>query len=570
MSIKSVNFEKRPQDLQNLIESNFVKLKSQETGIWNCNGNFDSYQMCGLKEYEWLIERINKKPNRRRKNFYILDLGTGLGGWLRGCAKTINRAASQGKIPKDCTVHIFGTRAESNSTGDDLYSQKGQCKIYTLGGFNANAEDLAKEFSKRHIEIENKLDLVTSRWSFRHFADPLRTFVQLLKLVRPEKGIVAMDGFFFLFQNQNINDVDPEKNMIQLLIDLKVKFIMNCCNNMRSMNNFVLKKQINNNNLPYSYSGFYTIKENDLYQIYSKCITIFKRNTEEFDSSKEFNLPNAADKYYGDKSLFNELQNFLTPTARYFPIQRSVHLNDNSFHEAIRSGNTPLLLSCFENDMDAHVLDSEGKTPLCLAIELNNKEMFESLIENGIILSRCNGRKNETPMHTAAKMDHEGYFIKRLMELKADIYKENKDEQTPLDCAILSKNIVGVGLLLGAGVCPSAENEKALENPLFATVYTPPPEEHTPNALSMIFNFIKSGDCVVLYGDGSGGIMYNAEIPDPKQNIHYIDVQWNGPGSPLGKDEWPSFIALEGYQAIPYDKHKLESCKFAKTFRYQL
>jgi hypothetical protein len=397
----------------------------------------------------------------------------------------------------------------------------------------------------------------------------VETFDQLLKVVREETGLLAMDGFFFLFKNQTMEDSrNSNENMIHLLRDTKnIRFIMNYFDGGKSLNQFVVKKSGHDTLIPYSYCGIAYLDGG--WQVFSQCVTKFNRELE--PRSTAINFPIGDDKYYGDKALFDELkQDYLGPKAKYFPIERDGKLTMDSMDEAVRSNNIPLLLECFANDMNLDYRNLEDKSLLCLSIELNNKEMFKLLLENGANPHLWNHR-GEALIHIAAMYDREGYFMKRLIEKKVDIFRDTySTKKNPLDLAIDANNVTAVGCLLEAGAIPSRENKKALEQPLFASVYTPPPpEEDRPTLLGQVVDLIKKGDCVVLHDEGLSGIMYNTHAPHPNQELHIIDVH-HPFGSVLAEGEWPDFIAMAGYQGLPYDKEAFVNLKFAQLHEWAL
>jgi ankyrin repeat protein len=541
MNVPSLSWTHRPPRVKEAIDDTFLPLSQGVAGHWNYNGK-PAYRLCHINEHQWLIELI-KKEGANRKSFYVLDVGAGDFSWAVGCANAIN---ADPKILNDIIVYIFSVRGESNPTHQDEHRRMGKCEIFNLVKFKV--EELFWEFkTNRKFDLENKVDLIVSSWCFRHLVDPLGTWEQLLKLLRENTGLLTMDGFFFLFKDQTMDDDrDSNVNMIHLLKDTKnIRFIMNSFSGGRSQNHFALKKSSNDTQVPYSYCQ--GLSKASHWQIFSECVTMFNREVE--PGSKVINFPRNDDKYYGDKALFDELkQNHLGKLAKYFPIEREGKL---SIHEAVQSNNAPLLLECCANDMDLDFCNSEGKTPICLSIELRSKEIFDLLLENGASSIFWNAQ-GEAPIHSAAKWDHEGYFLKRLIENRADIYKLTRpDQKNALDLAIDAQNVTAVGCLLEEGAVPSEENEKALEASLFASVYTPPdPEEkRRPSPLGQVVNFIKDGDCVLLWGNGKG-IMYNTEDLSPTQGLHVVIA--DPFESILG--EWPDFIALAGYQGVPYDK----------------
>lgn|GEM_PF-1523337 len=196
--LKGLDWTKRPQDVQSEIESAFSDLSGHAYSGWGKFNGETHYYLMGIDEYALLKKIILEAPSTQ-KEFYVLDIGAGNFSLGEGIANFIN---GDKDLPNDITVHIFGIRGEKNAE-DPIIKDK-RCVRYNLGAFPI--ENMESEFKKLGFDLEGKLDLIVSRWTFVHFVDPVGTFVQAYNLLRPQTGLVLMDGFRLLFEDSKEGD----------------------------------------------------------------------------------------------------------------------------------------------------------------------------------------------------------------------------------------------------------------------------------------------------------------------------------------------------------------------------
>lgn len=312
------------------------------------------------------------------------------------------------------------------------------------------------EFQKHGLQLANKVDLVVSRWSFRHLADPVGTFIQAYDLLRPKKGYFLFDGFYFLYDKQRMDNPDKMNNqMIRLCLNTSASFLtryFDCC---RSLDHFILNKPDDRPcHIKKQYLGIQIIS--DGFQVGSETVTRFKDLEESIDliegrdDRKNFLW---TDAYRGDKNLYEKLrQNRLITQAAWKPLQdKDVHRKNTTFHIAIASGKEKNIYRYLQKGCDINESDDKGATPLHLAIEHSNYKLFSLLLEKGALL-KLFAYNRGTPLHLAMRYDFKGHFISALIAAGADI---NIFEtrflgytRTPLDDAIKSKNVKAVELLL--------------------------------------------------------------------------------------------------------------------------
>ncbi len=559
-SSQGLDWTQRPQIIRNRIDSIFDILSSRSKGCWGYNGS-DYYTLCYVDQHNWFLDFLHR--SEQQKQFVALDIGAGDFSFGNTLAAGIN---ADSRLRNDISVTIISLRGEANPEAE--YVLVGKCELLNLGAFKI--EELFEEFKNRRIDIENGVDLIVSSWTFRHLVDPTGTFLQTLRLLRPETGRLFMDGFFFLFEDQKCEgDAYGNINMILLLIACKVEFVIDNCDAKKSLNNFCIKRTNSDPiHIPLEYIKFESAGE--ISQIYSGVVTRFQRlDNKNFRADPSLNLPGAGldCRLYGDRKLFEELKPYSDHNVQFRQLIRSKELNESSVFQAVRAGSSELLLKCLENDFDINGCDHQsGKTPLSLAIECGNVEMFDLLLSNGAQHSKCN-LDGSSPLHIAVIKD-EGYFLEKLIGARGNINQKNSlSGQTVLDAAIAAKNLKAIAILLKHDVEISKENVKQLNTPEFTEVYQPEPEKPACG-LDEVINMIRRGDCVVLHENGYRTKMYyqpNTENPTPNLVICDLNPAW----SLLRESEWPSFLSLQGFQDRPYDYNFIENNNFSLIKEYK-
>jgi len=118
---------KRHADLDKMIKATFNKT-SHAKPRWLYNGE-KKYNLYGIDDYI-LVKKILKTLPSRKKNFYILDIGSGDSRWALSIANMLNEYAS---FPKDMIIHIISVTGEYY--GKNSKEQIGQCILYYLEQF---------------------------------------------------------------------------------------------------------------------------------------------------------------------------------------------------------------------------------------------------------------------------------------------------------------------------------------------------------------------------------------------------------------------------------------------------
>ena len=456
-NFQGLNWTQRPTAVQEEISDSFEGLIHQKVCQWGLFNGSDGYNLCGVDEYA-LMKRIILEAPKEQKEFYALDIGAGNFQWGKGLAEYLNR---QPDLPKDIKVHIIGIRGERNLEEREI--QLDRYTLYNLGAFKI--EELFEEFRKQGFELENKLDLVVSRWTFRHLVDPLGTFVQTYNLLRPGTGFLLLDGFFFLHEE----DKDPEagnKNMLQLFLDTKAPFLTQHWNDTRSLNRFLLKRpDAAPCSLPMSYIGLERVPEG--YQIGSGYITRFRRKSLETDQEKcirkSFRPYSSYQFARGDKKIYDWLKKNDLISLTWNPLkEKDLPLSTPPLHKAMLEGSRSAIEACLARGDDIDETDATGSTALYIAIQQNNYELFKFLLERGPRLDLSN-IDEYTPLHLAASLDMEGRFVQELISRGADVNPGEYYRDMPLMRALEKKNKKAAELLIAAGAKIFRENLKDLK-----------------------------------------------------------------------------------------------------------
>ena len=188
-------WERRPQSLNNCINEAFERIRrTPMIDSWSFFGEA-SYWLCDISDTKIVSTLIQEAPESQ-KDFYFLDIGAGNFSWSIGLAEFLNKE----NLREEATYHIIGingeTHFERNSAFKEGIVKDGNCIRYQFGSFKI--EELIEELRKKDLNLLDSIDLIVSRWTFKHLADPVGTLLQACNLLRP-KGIFLCDGIFTIF-----------------------------------------------------------------------------------------------------------------------------------------------------------------------------------------------------------------------------------------------------------------------------------------------------------------------------------------------------------------------------------
>ncbi len=266
---KVLNPLDRPEEVKLLQDKVFENIAFRVESSWTYNGE-SLYHMGAIDERLLITYLVKSAP--QQKEFYLLDIGAGNFQWGKSMAEYINQAET---ISLDKTFHIISVRGERNLATERRYkgTQTGKCILYELG--EIKIEDLEQELERHGLAVKDKLDVIVSRWSLRHLIDPLGTFKQAYDLVRPQKGFLLMDGFFFVYddfiydekemnEERLVNYDDGydklvghfNKKLHTLLVQAGVKCLRFYYSLGRSTDHFIIQRKSNEPlSLPVQYTG---------------------------------------------------------------------------------------------------------------------------------------------------------------------------------------------------------------------------------------------------------------------------------------------------------------------------
>jgi hypothetical protein len=218
----------RPSSIQKIVDTAFTSIVSRVRDSWTYNGA-PAYNICGVSEYKVLMYIVEHSPYK--KDFFVIDIGSGNFELIRGLGEYIEQEVA---VPEGSRVHILGVRGEPYDGRSKIDYSK--TSLHFLGKFKI--ENLTKEFLEKGFDIAGKVDLIVSRWCFRHLVDPVGTLIQAYHLLEPDHGYLATDGFLFLAGDQDHLGNDGNRRMVQLMLDMQVPFLTKDWSIDRSLNHF--------------------------------------------------------------------------------------------------------------------------------------------------------------------------------------------------------------------------------------------------------------------------------------------------------------------------------------------
>ncbi len=147
-------------------------------------------------------------------------------------------------------------------------------------------------------------------------------------------------------------------------------------------------------------------------------------------------------------------------------------------HLAVKHGFVNITLDLIQFNADLEVKDNQGKTPLHIAIQANQRHCAQLLIDHGANVNAQSSR-GWTPLHHATALGRMG-LLPLLLSAGAQVNQQNRTGQNACDLAILLDNLRLLGKLLKAGGVPS---EYSLTDPNLT-------ETQKQHAISLLLNSI--------------------------------------------------------------------------------
>ena len=298
----------RPLALQEVIQKSFKTLENNRGAeAWSSFRGSEKYVIFGMNEHNLIANLIRSKPSQQK--FCFLDIGAGNCQWSKGLADFLN---SQEDLPKNIAIKIISVCGEKIAEGILEHEVLGKCELYNIGSFAV--ENLIAEFEKRNFQIEKSVDCIVSRAAFCHFADPVGTFEQAYNLLRPDGGLMLMDGFFYIEGDESWTDYIQSNrkhlNMLYLLRLTGDPFLIRFTNDFKyPSNSFVLQRKNGTTlNLPLRYMDYVSADQ----ALGSGVVTRFHelpiQQREDPLFYKDYqNEGGLYSRCFGDKELFDQL-----------------------------------------------------------------------------------------------------------------------------------------------------------------------------------------------------------------------------------------------------------------------
>lgn len=104
---------------------------------------------------------------------------------------------------------------------------------------------------------------------------------------------------------------------------------------------------------------------------------------------------------------------------------------DLAIHAALKTNETGMALSLIEAGADIETKDSEGFTPLQIAVGNNRIMETHALIKKGVDIN-AKGARGLTALHVAALSEAPGEVSRILLEAGADMYAKSDDGFSPI------------------------------------------------------------------------------------------------------------------------------------------
>ncbi len=345
-----------PKEVKERVEKAFSRIlrdsSPNKRSGWRYNGEDPLYHLMGLDE-EWLVKKMIHQMPSNQKEFTVIDLGCGEGGFGDFIER---RLLQEDKLTAGKKIHIINITGGVFEKEYDKETKSESIKVSKLTRFKI--EDLGAEFQKRGFSLENNVDLIVSRWTFKHLVNPWKTWTQAFQLLRPGSGMILMDGFPFLTNQskaemhsniqksmdrltpfwKNLENMIFEEevafwklvgigdllkteqlpaeiynlNLVSFLQKTKQPFLIrnaskNTSNFLSSLELIVRKSDAIQPSFQMNYKGM--LKGWSIASEYSKTVIEFEEESKE---TKTMNLPKGVQDpcYYGDKSLYNLLNEY--------------------------------------------------------------------------------------------------------------------------------------------------------------------------------------------------------------------------------------------------------------------
>ncbi len=305
-----LDWRDRPASLQATIDWQFKELQKKKNSSWGIYNGDASYGILDINEANVALKLLRDAHQEGHEDIWFLDVGAGNFQLGDSLAQTLKLSD---EIPLGMHVNIIGIRGESYY-GEDMVTM-GPITLYKFGAFKI--ENLEEEFNHRNLNLRGKIDFIVSRWSMRHLVDPLGTWVQLYDLLRPKLGVMLMDWFYYLEENESLYSDDTKSaafqnqrsHLLKLLNFIGDPFLIKTGNpSAKQTDQFILQKRhVDPLRIPLVYEET-ELCDRQLFDIGSSRLTHFKLIGSDF--LKQHPLHDLIGLSSNDKSLYGDLNLF--------------------------------------------------------------------------------------------------------------------------------------------------------------------------------------------------------------------------------------------------------------------
>lgn len=332
-----LKWEDRPECVKQEIHKAFERVVLRGESTWGYNGTIE-YDLLFIDELNLIKSIILSNPDR--KEFYVLDIGAGEFGLNNILLKSINddeeipkdikvhligirgevlfpykmaqknlseqkerQEQTSSTHPTKSRLATFFSRFKTTSpikkainmtitasqpsteepflAGNIVTHKISKCIQYNIGNFQI--ENMLEQFDALSStdfpikDLDKKVDVIFSSFTFIHLIDPLGTLIQAYSLLRPKTGCILMDGFYYSIPKEDrpgspgrptvneklkasavVGNFDVESNIYiyELLLSLNLPFLINGQSHAASLNHFMLQRPDEKElELPLNYIG---------------------------------------------------------------------------------------------------------------------------------------------------------------------------------------------------------------------------------------------------------------------------------------------------------------------------
>jgi len=162
--------------------------------------------------------------------------------------------------------------------------------------------------------------------------------------------------------------------------------------------------------------------------------------------------------------------------------------------------------------IDPNQTNSQGNTPLHIAVQENQPEMMGVLLEDTRIDPNLTNNKENTPLHIATRSGHPELVSVLLAHNRVDRNKTDSTGNTPLHIAVLHDNPRMIELLLTAGATATLKDGEN-RTPLYRAVII------TPSAIDSIKALLKHGNVDPNEQDEQGNFLLHIAVANNKPEV---------------------------------------------------